>query len=376
VDVEDSGIGIESDKLKILFEGFQRLDLEKNRNIEGTGLGLAITKKLIDMMNGQIQVESTYGKGSVFSFTLEQNIIDNTPLGNFTVNYQKSEKHIHKYIQSFIAPDASILVVDDNHMNLMVVRKLLEKTQMHIYDAMSGMEALDLMRHNVFDIILLDHMMPGIDGIETLKRAKKMEDNLSINAPIIALTANAVSGAQDMYLSAGFDSYLSKPIDGKTLEEHISKFLPAHKVSYITHDDNEPETAATEDTSPAANPSTLIDYNLGIQYCGDLKDVYMEILEIYASSYDETYNYLLKYYESEDWNNYTIHIHSLKSNSLNIGAKMLSEKCLMLEKAGKLLRSGEDMEVQKAFVQKNHPLTMDLYKQTIDTANEYINNNQ
>ena len=344
VAVEDTGIGIEKEKISTLFEGFQRLDLEKNRNIEGTGLGLAITKNLVDMLNGEIDVDSTYGEGSIFSFCIKQKIVNPEPIGNFD-DYRKAKNIDHKYEQRFTAPDASVLVVDDNQMNLLVVRKLLEKTKVQLAEAMSGDAALELMRQNAYDVILLDHMMPGMDGIETLKRAKKMEDNKSINAPIIALTANAISGVREMYLSEGFDDYISKPIDGKVLEERLVKYLPTEKVSIFKEEIVE-KAVVEEETG-------LIDYERGIRYCGDIEDVYLEIMEIFCEAHDDMYNTLEQFFNNQDWNNYTISIHSLKSNSLNIGGKILSDKCLELERAGKKIRMGEDVPEQVEYIEKN-----------------------
>ncbi len=372
VDVADTGIGIQKDKINSLFEGFQRLDLEKNRNIEGTGLGLAITKKLVTMMNGQIGVESTYGKGSTFHFSIRQRIIDNTPIGDFETNYKKNKTHGHKYQQKFVAPEAKILLVDDNRMNLMVASRLLKNTKVAITEATGGKEALEYMCKTKFDIILLDHMMPDMDGIETLKRSKQMSENLCIDTPIIALTANAISGVREMYLSEGFDDYLSKPIDGNKLEEMLIKYLPTEKVTYTEDVDYQKET--TVDDPDNNEQEVLINHTLGMQYCGDMEDVYREILDIYVSSYEETYKKLQKFFDEEDWNNYTINIHALKSNSLNIGAKLLSGKCLELEKAGKLLRNGEEIDEQTDFIHTNHPLTMKLYDETIKIAKNYLEN--
>lgn len=363
VAVEDTGIGIEKEKISALFEGFQRLDLEKNRNIEGTGLGLAITKNLVDMLNGEIEVDSTYGEGSIFSFCIKQKIVNPEPIGNFD-DYRKAKNIDHKYEQRFTAPDASVLVVDDNQMNLLVVRKLLEKTRVQLTEAMSGDAALELMRQNAYDVILLDHMMPGMDGIETLKRAKKMENNKSINAPIIALTANAISGVREMYLSEGFDDYISKPIDGKMLEERLVKYLPSEKVSIFKEEIVE-KAVVEEETG-------LIDYERGIRYCGDIEDVYLEIMEIFCEAHDDMYNTLEQFFNNQDWNNYTISIHSLKSNSLNIGGKTLSDKCLELERAGKKIRMGEYVSEQVEYIEKNHPETMKLYEETIKVATDYL----
>lgn len=364
----DTGIGIKKEDMDALFEGFRRLDLEKNRNIEGTGLGLAITRKFADMMNGKIEVESTYGKGSVFTFSVQQKITGPGLIGDFDSKYRKTKEVDYKYRQTFTAPEASILIVDDNQMNLLVIRKLLEKTQVKITEAMSGAVALELMKNNQYDVVFLDHMMPGMDGIETLKHAKQMEDNKSADAAIIAVTANAISGVKEMYLSEGFDDYISKPINSKLLENMLVTYLPADKVNLCTEDDTETFTVAEEDD--------LIDYGRGLQYCAGSEEVYNEILRMFCDSCENKSLELNKYFDEEDWNNYTISIHALKSNALNIGAKDLAESCLNLEMAGKRLRSGEDIAENKAFIKENHVSAIQLFKSVKKTAEEYLRKNE
>lgn len=362
--VEDTGIGIKEEEVAALFNGFQRLDLEKNRNIEGTGLGLAITNNLATMMNGRIEVSSTYGEGSVFTAYLKQKVVDNTPIGKHTDNEQSKKSVDYKHDQVLIAPKAKILVVDDNEMNLLVVSKLLHKTQIQITEAMGGAKALELMRNNRYDVIFLDHMMPDMDGIETLKRAKAMEDNMSKDAPMIALTANAISGMREMYLSEGFDDYISKPINGRLLEEKLAKFLPAEKVSF--------KQAATVVEENHSETDELIDYAKGLQYCSESKEMYAAIIKMFCNSYNLKYDELERFFKGKDWNNYTISIHGLKSNALNIGAEKLAKRCLELETAGKKIRTGEEVAEQTEYIENNHQMTMQLYIETIKLAKEYL----
>jgi len=227
ISVSDTGIGIKQEDMGKLFGNFERLDIEKNHDIEGTGLGLAITKKLIEAMDGRIEVASTYGQGTVFTVYLPQKIIDHTPIGNFEKSIDKniSDQEIHK--EHFIAPDARILVVDDNDMNLLVVESLLKRTKIQVVSCNSGEQCLEHMQKEHFHVILLDHMMPGMDGIEVMKRSKTLARNLCKDVPIIALTANAIKGVREMYISEGFDDYLSKPIESDKLEEMLKKYLPA-----------------------------------------------------------------------------------------------------------------------------------------------------
>ncbi len=231
VNIKDSGIGIRKESMSLLFEGFQRLDIAKNRNIEGSGLGLAITHRIVDMMNGKIDVSSTYGEGSTFTLEFSQKIMSSELMGDFVEKYRKPSGTMRKYTARFTAPDAKILIVDDNMMNLVVVKNLVKKTQINITMCMSGVEALEYMKSERFDVIFLDHMMPELDGIETLKRSKIMEGNLNINTPIIALTANAVAGIGDMYIAEGFTDYMSKPVDWVKLEELLEKYISDEKIN-------------------------------------------------------------------------------------------------------------------------------------------------
>ncbi len=224
--VIDTGIGIKEEDLQKLFKGFQRVDVMKNRNIEGTGLGLAITKRLTEQMEGTIDVESEYGKGSTFTVTLPQVVMNDTPMGDFSSAFQKMHRSRAEEPDNFLAPDARILIVDDNKVNLVVAKGLIKKTKIQVEGVQSGMEALERIKTNRYDIILLDHMMPEMNGLETIKRMKEQEENMSRDATIIALTANAISGSREMYMAAGFNDYLSKPIDVVRYTDMIKKYLP------------------------------------------------------------------------------------------------------------------------------------------------------
>ena len=229
ITVTDTGIGIEEDKLAILFEPFVRLDRSKNEHIEGTGLGLSITKKLIDRMEGRLSVESVYG--SVFSFTLPQKVAGPDLLGDYKEKLRRvAERKSAR--EEFTAPGARILAVDDNRVNITVARGLLRRLKVQFDSATSGQECLDKFAKNDYDIILLDHMMPVMDGVQTLHRMQETE-RFRQNAPaVIAMTANAVIGAREKYLEEGFTDYLSKPIDHKSLEEMIRAYLPEEMIRY------------------------------------------------------------------------------------------------------------------------------------------------
>ncbi len=224
-EVEDTGIGIKKEDLPRLSAEFERIEEERNRNIEGSGLGMNITIQLLALLGSRLQVESTYGKGSKFYFELEQKIIDGTPIGDFQSRVHQITEN-YKYSTRFCAPDARILVVDDNAVNRRVLRNLLKETQIQVADAGGGAECLELVQREHYDLIFLDHMMPEMDGVETLHRMRALSDYPCHDTPVIVLTANAVSGAKEKYLAEGFDNFLSKPIVPEKLENMIKYMLP------------------------------------------------------------------------------------------------------------------------------------------------------
>ena len=379
--VEDTGIGIRKDDIAGLFQHFQRLDLKANRNIEGTGLGLAITHNLVQMMGGKIEVESTYGEGSVFTVFLSQNIRSTGKIGDFKKNYCMSTGRLQKYQTRYTAPEASVLVVDDNQINLQVVKNLLKKTRIQITTCTSGPEALELMCQNRYDVILLDHMMSGMDGIETLKKSKELEENKNKDVAVIALTANTISGAKEMYMREGFTNYMSKPIVGKVLEEVLVKYIPAEKVHYVEVAIDEKNTEKTdsskEDTVKAepenAGENILLNPDSGMKYCAGIKEMYLEVLKMFYDQYENKRNDLERYFQSKNWNDYTVLIHSLKTNALNVGCESFAEECLKLEKSGKKLRENVDIEENKRYILQNHEKTMSLYLNVIEEVKGYLN---
>ncbi|MEY8404300.1 DegV family protein [Oscillospiraceae bacterium 44-34] len=228
--VEDTGQGVKKENIPYLFNAFRRVDEEKNRHIEGTGLGLSIVKQLVELMGGEISVNSVYTKGSKFIVTLEQDIVDEKELGTFTLASRAKLHDEGGYQQSFEAPDAHILVVDDNDMNLMVVTKLLSATKIQIDTASSGAECLKLTQNHHYDCILMDHMMPEMDGIKCLHALRAQPGGLCQNVPVVALTANAGSDNQLLYRKEGFSGYLAKPVSGALLEAAVLNILPKELV--------------------------------------------------------------------------------------------------------------------------------------------------
>ncbi|MCR5591318.1 MAG: response regulator [Lachnospiraceae bacterium] len=249
VRVEDTGIGIREEDLGKLFSSFQRLDETKNRNIEGTGLGLNITKQLAEMMGGTIQVKSEYGKGSVFEATMVQETVDDTPIGDYTKRLEESRRSTAKFSSTLIAPDAKVLIVDDNEMNLEVISSLMGETRIKITTALSGRECLEILKERSFDVILLDQMMPGMSGTQTLENIKK--EHLAKGTPVVALTADAIIGARDSYIKEGFDDYLSKPVMYSELEAVLLKYID--KRLLLT-----PEQLGKEEEAKLSKPVVLV----------------------------------------------------------------------------------------------------------------------
>jgi len=435
--VEDTGIGIKEKDLGKLFQSFHQLDSKRNRNIEGTGLGLVISRQLLALMNGDIHVKSQYEKGSIFSFSLPQRVVDasaclqvNNPqtvtavalienpfirkqlekdCGYLGVEYrefvswealsaiadtknaflfiEKSmlNKELEEYIQKedaittvllinyndteeydfsgmmcvrkplytlnetiifnkeslyssennagntdfdFTAPDARVLIVDDNAVNLTVAEGLLEPLKMQIDTALSGREAIGKISVYPYDLVLMDHMMPELDGIETvhiIRRFHKEYDNI----PIIALTANAMDGMKDMFLNEGMNDFIAKPIEFRTLISKVKKWLPAEKIQRA-----DPLENSVEDRNPE-NEIVVgdLDTKLAMGLFGSEK-VFWNVLKEYYRVIDKKSELIKQLMEKEDWAGYTIEVHALKSASKQVGAVSLSEKAAELERAG------------------------------------------
>jgi CheY-like chemotaxis protein len=235
-EIEDTGIGIKEEDIKKLFSEFERIEEQRNRNIEGTGLGMTITKKFLELMGTELDVKSEYGKGSVFSFDLTQKVVDSKPVGTFAKSINRFSSKKQSYKEPFIAPDARLLVVDDNMMNRRVFIALLRATKMVIDEADCADAAVSLASENHYDLIFMDHMMPGKDGVQAMKEIKAIKDGPCADTPIIVLTANAIVGSEEQYLSDGFDGFLSKPIPPDKLEELLRNTIDKSKI--ITNSEN------------------------------------------------------------------------------------------------------------------------------------------
>ena len=339
VEVSDTGIGIKDEDLSKLFESFKRIEEKRNRHIEGTGLGISIVCKLLAMMDSKLEVESQYAIGSTFGFNLKLRVTDPEPVGK----YEEKRKSVlsHDEEAHIYAPKARILVTDDNGMNLKVAINFMKIFGITPVTCSSGAETIELMRQEKFDIVFLDHMMPNMDGLETLKVLK--DEELLGGAVVIALTANAVVGAEAQYLSAGFDGYLSKPITVNDIEKTLKKYLPAGVI----------ENGASE--APGVKSSKLsldklralgLNVDAALVYTCNDEDFYMELLTDYAESAADKCHDLSAYLENGDIKNYEILVHSLKSASKTVGADGVSEQARALEEASR----NKDM----SFVNEHH----------------------
>jgi len=349
VSVKDTGIGIKPEDMKKLFEEFERIEEQRNRNVEGTGLGMNITKTLLEMMGSSLHVDSVYGEGSVFSFDLKQKVIKWEPLGDYEAAYRASISSHARYKEKFTAPDAVVLVVDDTVTNLDVFKNLLKQTRVKVETTQTGTECLELTHNKKYDLIFLDHMMPDMDGIETLHEMHMQDDNPNIDTPAVCLTANAISGAREMYLEAGFTDYLTKPINPDELEDMLIQYLPEDKIlSPSMESSGSNETASNESVSGEETdeskgseeelPAWLknckeLDTANGVYYCGGISG-YLSVLTNYHSSIKDDADTIEDYYRSDDIANYKIKVHAIKSTSRAIGATALSEKARLLEEAG------------------------------------------
>lgn len=357
VEVKDTGIGIREEDLKKLFQSFTRIEEKRNRNIQGTGLGLNLTKNLVDMMGGEVHVESVYGKGSCFMARIPQAVINSEPIGDFEKQYQQFVNTAETGKKSFVAPEAKILVVDDVDMNLKVIKGLLKKTEMQVDTAQSGLKCLECVKNKRYDLIFLDHMMPEMDGIETMQQMKLLASNPNKNTPVIMLTANAIRGAREEYMKAGFTDYLTKPFKQEDLQEMLIKYLGDKT---ILKDDN--PINETGDVMERLEQLPELDVQTGLIYCVD-EEFYEEILREYMKA--DKADVLEQYFAERDWDKYKTIIHGLKSTSLTIGAISLSEEAKALEMAAKT--GDED------YMMSHHQAVMENYKNLSGKLKKILN---
>lgn len=374
IEVSDTGIGMRSEDMDKLFTNFERLDLKRNRSVEGTGLGLPITKNLLVAMGGDITVSSVYGEGSTFTATVGQEIVNEEQIGDYRKKYKEKLHHEVCYQESFHAEDARILVVDDNEVNLKIVVGLAKNTKLQIDTALSAAEGLKLIRQHSYQLLLIDHMMPEMDGIEMLQHVKTMDGGIYKDIPAIAITANALSGAKQTYLDAGFCGYLSKPIDPERFEQIIKDNLPQE---YVTEcgDGNGDTATEGQETDGTSDPKQEeewsipgIDIAKALSYIGGSRELYISLLQTYLDGSEERIRKLEECKNKEDIFNYDITIHGLKGISASIGADSMAIAAAGLEEACK------DPQTAMTYIQMNHDQVVSRYRELLEQIKKWLAN--
>lgn len=361
VDVSDTGIGIAEENLPQLFTQFQRFDLQRNRNIEGTGLGLSIVKRLCDLMSGTITARSVLGSGSTFTVELPQKVVDSTPCGGVNLNYSAGAEH--EYHHSFEAPEAKILAVDDLPVNLLVIANPLKETRIKIDTAGSGRECMDKCSQQKYDLILMDHMMPEMDGVLTFEKLHGDKSSPNFETPVIMLTANALAGMREQYMDVGFADYVSKPVRGAKLEEAIRRNLPESLIKPASPE-IPAEAVSTEPSGFADICSAVpeLNVNAALQYCCGSAELLNDLLHDFTEN--DHFSDLKAAFEEKRWEDYRRHAHSLKSTSLMIGLTGLSERA----RASELALKGGCTE----FAELNHDSLIEEYSALLGKIKDYL----
>lgn len=346
-EVEDTGIGIKEEDMPKLFEAYQRIEEGRNRNIEGTGLGMNITLQLLHMMRSRLEVESVYGKGSKFYFDISQKIVDDEALGDFAGRLQAPDESYH-HKGAFIAPGARVLVVDDNAMNRKVFKSLLKVTRIQVDEAAGGAEALELAGSVRYDMVFMDHMMPDMDGVESMKRMRNIGEYDII--PIYVLTANAVTGAKEQYMEAGFDGFISKPIVSDKLEQAIREALPPELILPMPEDEQVSMAPAGNKSGPPDDLPAVdgLDWNFAWLHLPDMELIkstlgeFYDVLTLQADKLDAMRTEINKALTAdasdtpEDaLSSYRIQVHGMKSAAATIGIVPLAGMAKVLEFAAR-----------------------------------------
>lgn len=335
VEVADTGSGIRPENLEKIFDSFQQVDSKRNRNIEGSGLGLTITKQLLELMDGTIHVESVFGVGSTFSFDLPQKVVDATPadVSRLDGAVEKLDAEMESF--TFVAPEARILLVDDNEVNLTVTKGLLEPLEMQIDTALSGREAIEKVQQTMYDLVFMDHMMPEMDGVETTHEIRRQFPEYA-DPPIIALTANAVNGVEKMFQEEGLNDFVPKPMELSVLVNAVRKWLPKEKLQMRRGEilDVKPKTVER------AKLPQIGDLDIQAAY-GKLgsEKLFWSVLKEYYRVIGKKCALIQAYWEQRDRKAYTVEVHALKSASRQIGAMLLADLAERLEAAG---NAGDD----------------------------------
>ena len=327
-EIQDTGIGIKEEDMEHIYESFQQLDMNINRKVEGTGLGLAITRNLVQLMGGDIQVESEYGKGTTFRVVMMQKVVTKETIKDNPITREALKK---ADMRMFESEGFRVLVVDDNIINRKVVVRMMEEYKFDIHEADSGKKAIELAGENKYDMILMDHMMPEMDGIEATGIIRT-ESQLNHDTTVIALTANAIAGAKDMYMANGFQDFLAKPFERVQLHELLGKWIPSNKKKYSTelvHEEKVSEDELAGIFMEGVNLRDAVKKN-----DGDLKS-YLDLINAFYVDGNKKVVELEKLLDTGDYQTYGVEAHALKRSAANIGADRLSNKAEYHEMAVK-----------------------------------------
>lgn len=366
--VSDTGIGIKPEDIDDIFDPFHRLDLKKNQNIQGTGLGLSIVKSLVEKMGGEIKVDSTYGKGSTFSVRIPQDAMDESEVDKYNSGNAIEDENLDDIDDNYIAPEAHVLEVDDNLSNQVVVREFLKKTGVQLDLASGGKEALRLCKLNKYDVILMDHMMPAPDGIETLHLIREEEGSMNMDTPVIILTANAIRGSRAMYEAEGFNNYLSKPVESVRLVKMVRKYLPPEKVLYrpkrrgASPEETKAADAGAMQTAGAAEGP--VDIAALLSRFDNNQDTVNLILEEVIKEGERKIPLLRELVESGDVKRYAIEAHGVKG--------VMSSSCAMslsaTAKSHELAAKGDNFD----YVKENIDSFIKEYEEVLDFIRAYL----
>ncbi len=366
--VSDTGIGIKHEDIDSIFDPFQRLDLRKNQNIQGTGLGLSIVKSLVTKMNGEIKVDSVYGRGSTFSVRIPQEKMVENDVEKYNSGIAMEEDDLDNIDENYIAPEARILEVDDNMSNQIVVREFLKVTGATVDIASGGKEAHKLCKVNKYDVILMDHMMPSPDGIETLHLIREDEKGLNRRTPVIVLTANALSGSRSEYEEAGFNNYLSKPVESKKLLRMVRKYLPPEKTMYkpksrkLSSSENTGSSPAQPGREAFADGTVDIDA-LFARFDNKEETVRLILGEVIKEG-QRKIPLLRELAQNGDIKRYAVEAHGIKGSMSNSCIPHLSETAKAHELAAK--------EGNMKFVNDNVEDFLKEYSDVLDSIREYL----
>lgn len=338
--IEDTGIGIKKEDIGAIFEAFQQVDMKKNRSSEGTGLGLPITKKFVDLMQGDIQVESEYGKGTKFTIRIRQRVVDKRTVEEVPMTRAEVEE---KKGKMFVCKEYKVLVVDDNLINRKVATAMLASYAFQIHEANSGSMAIELVKKHDYDMIFMDHMMPEMDGVEATRIIRTECGERAKKIVIIALTANAIQGAREMYLENGFEDFLSKPFERTQMHSILERWIPSEKREYVEVESKVKKRAAQRDAFDAMKNTTpeqesepeneLAKYLMnGVNVWETVNglnggmDRYLELLQDFLTEGTTKKERIYQLAQNKDYDGYAKEIHTLKVDAMNIGAENLSKE--------------------------------------------------